>query len=301
MKNGPIFIHPSARTGGTLLNTMLDAHPLIAMSYEIYEELLLDDKGIPYSIESVTSLIKQAEHENDDIWIRNVTERNLKVFIARARRGNIYVSEFLAQIKIFAGKGGHFDDLHGRLDFIDQLMQYRMVKKDKQFWGGKARVNPYLLYERHPLAKIFSMVRDGRDVLASRLNVGKFKTDVFQYSKEWRQEILTFRQFRKQSNAHALEIHYETLVRKPVGIINMICEFIGVPFSEDMITFHEREPDLFKHPHGHLSYTQLTAGLNSNSVGRWKTDLSVEQVRIFEEHNSDLLLDYGYTLSKLSK
>ena len=39
----PIFIRGLSRSGGTLMVTLLDAHPDIAMSYELYPQMLEED------------------------------------------------------------------------------------------------------------------------------------------------------------------------------------------------------------------------------------------------------------------
>ena len=50
MGNPPIFPIPMGRTGGSLFVTTLDAHPALAMSYEIYQDRLPATGGRPLAV-----------------------------------------------------------------------------------------------------------------------------------------------------------------------------------------------------------------------------------------------------------
>lgn len=45
LEDSPIFVRGYSRSGGTLMVTILDAHPDIAMSYELYPNLLISKNG----------------------------------------------------------------------------------------------------------------------------------------------------------------------------------------------------------------------------------------------------------------
>jgi len=299
MINPPIFLRAMGRTGGTMFVTMLDAHPQIAMSYEIYQDRLFRDEGEPIEPAWAIEILQQTRNANGNRWVKQIPDKNFKIFVARARRANVDVDELLKELEQFYQEGRDFNTLDGRLDFIERLMVYKMRKIGKQFWGGKvATVDPIKLYCRHPKAHFFAMIRDGRDVLASQLNVGNFKTNARKCAREWRDGILDFRNFMKQQSVRAMMIGYETLVEKPEDTMKDVCEFIGVEYNPSTLHFHEMEMDLFKNPHGHLSHRQIKEGINANSIGRWKRDLSEEEIGRFFEIAGDLLVEYGYIDNK---
>ncbi len=293
-ENPPIFLRPAGRTGGTLFVTMLDAHPALAMSYEIYEDRLVDDAGAPFDPARAAAMIRAAKDRDPVVWVRDVMDRNLRTFVARARRADVEVSELLEELGAFAREGGRLDTLDGRLDFIDRLMIFRMRKAGKQFWGGKAFAGLEALHRRHHGAVFFSMVRDGRDVLASRLLTGNFRTDAARCAADWRSRILEFREFMERGGARAMEVRYERLVQDPEGVLREACGLIGVAYDPVMLRFQEQDLALFRNPHGHLSHRQLREGLNDRSIGRWRSDLSRDDVAVFEAACSDLLAKYGY-------
>lgn len=295
MSEPPIFLVPMGRTGGSLFITILDAHPQIAMSYEIFQDRLLDVAGKPVETAWAISALRRAADGDENRWIKGIPEKNFKTFVARAHRAGVEVRELLEELESFHKEGGTFDNITGRLDFIDRLMIFKMRKFGKQYWGGKAAtVNPRELYRRHPQACFFIMIRDGRDVLASQLNVGNFQTSAEECAQQWRNHILDFRDFRRECQARTMEIHYETLVEDPQSVLRNVCEFIGVDYDPAMLMYHKQDLTLFRNPHGHLSHKQISLGLNKNSIGRWKRDLSTEDTGIFEAINSDLLAESGY-------
>ncbi|MGH7888250.1 MAG: sulfotransferase [Candidatus Binatia bacterium] len=292
--NPPIFLRPSGRTGGTLFVSMLDAHPKLAMSYEIYEDRLFGEAGDPLDLSCTIEMLERARQAVPVAWVRSIPDRNFRTFVARARRADVEVDELLGELARFAAEGKSFDSIDGRLDFIDRLMIYRKEKAGKNYWGGKAAADLYVLNRRHPQAVFFAMVRDGRDVLASRLNTGNFQTSALDCARDWRDKILEFQCFCKRTGAKAQEIIYEQLVKNPEAVMRSVCALIGVEYDPIMLSFAELDMALFRNPHGHLSHRQIREGLNKNSIGRWRRDLSSEDIAVFSTYCADILAAYGY-------
>ncbi len=296
MTIAPVFLRPVGRSGGTLFVTMLDAHPEMAMSYEIYEDRLLDGSGKPMDPQTIADELEQCRpaDDNQDGWIKALADRNLQVFMWRARRAGLDVDEVLTQIQQFAEASDSLETIDSRLELIDRLMIYKMTKLGKTVWGGKAAVDPRALHNRHPDASFFIMVRDGRDILASRLNTGDFETDPRKVAHEWVEMLNDFHAFASQSNVRAMEVRYEQLVHEPELVLREVCDHVGVGYSPLMLSYHERDMSLFRNPYGHLSHNQIARGLNAHTIGRWRRDLSAEQVDAFCEVAGDLLDKLGY-------
>ena len=292
----PVFLRPVGRSGGTLFVTMLDAHPDMAMSYEIYEDRLLDCSGKPMDPASIADELQRCRpaDSNQDAWIKALADRNLQVFMWRARRAGLDVEDVLARVQQFADASNTLETIDGRLELIDRLMIQKMTKLGKKVWGGKAAVDPRTLHKRHPDASFFIMVRDGRDILASRLNTGDFETDPRKVAAEWVGMISDFHAFASEANVRAMEVRYERLVHEPEQVLREVCEQVGVDYSPSMLSYHEQDMSLFRNPYGHLSHNQIARGLNAQTIGRWRRDLSTEQIDAFCEVAGDLLDKLGY-------
>ena len=83
-EDAPVFVRGLSRSGGTLLVTLLDAHPEIAMSYELYPTLL---KSINCSenLEAFLNVLLKVR-SNKEVS-KGLSDRNLNVFFVRAQRG----------------------------------------------------------------------------------------------------------------------------------------------------------------------------------------------------------------------
>lgn len=293
----PIFLIPRARTGGTLLITMLDAHPELAMSYEIYPQLLSDSADRPFTPNGILEAIDSARPSTDDptAWIRAIQQPNLRTFLFRARRAGLGMTDIVDELRAFSADHQGLDTPDDRLALIERLMRRKAANTHKRGWGGKMLADPFALHARYAEARFLLILRDGRDMTASLLTTGHFNTSAARAAEDWKRHILDFRAFATRSGAHAMEVRYESLVADPVAILTEVCAFIGVPYSSEMLAYHEHDLSLFRNPHGHLSHKQLVRGLNDRSVGRWRSDLTAQQVSEFTDVAGDLLAELGYT------
>lgn len=293
--NGPILIRALGRTGGTLLNTIIDAHPDVAMSYEIYQDRLVPRDGDAFTTDRALVLLTEARDDDPVRWVRGIAEPNLKTFAARARRGAIEPDELIRQMEAHAAEGGTLATLDGRLDLIERLMRRRAALEGATRWGGKfARVDADTLHRRHPDAVFLAMVRDGRDVLASQLTVGNFNATPESVATDWVAMVTGFRRFIDREGVTGAEVPYEALVADPARVLRGICQLAGITFDSRMVAYESQSPALFDAPHGHLSHQQLQKGLNADSIGRWRRELTADQVDAFTRIAGTTLDQYGY-------
>lgn len=290
-----VFLRAFGRTGGTLLATVLDAHPDMAMSYEIYQDRLVPDSGGTFTVSEAAALVAEARDDDPRRWIKQIGDANLRKFATRCRRGAIDPDLLLAELRGHGERGGGLDDLAGRLDFIEHLMRVRARREGARVWGGKfARVTAEELHRRHPDAVFVATVRDGRDVLASQLNVGNFRTTPVALAGEWAAASRGFRAFAARTDVRAMEVRYESLVADPEGVLRALCDLIDVDFDARMLHYEDQDVALLRTPTGHLSGEQIQRGLNADSIGRWRRDLTVDQVSAFTAVAGDALREAGY-------
>jgi hypothetical protein len=250
------------------------------MSYEIYEKVLVRDSGEPMQLNWLLQVIEHSgRNELDEIKrIKILPDKNLQTFLFRARRGGLDLKEIIREIQEYSRDDGEIETSDGRFSFIKRLMAVKARKEGKTIYGGKIDIDPYVLHRHHPQAIFFIMIRDIRDVYASMCNTGSFKYSAEEAASLWKKRILEFREFANRDNVKAMEICYEKLVWDPKTTLKRVCQFVGVDYSQEMLSYHKKEMTLFQNPHGHLSYAQLKKGLNTESVGRWKRDLNVRDV-----------------------
>jgi len=296
MPDVKIFINARPRTGGTLLATMLHAHPSISMGYEMYPQLLEDASGKAYELSYLVQCLSTAENDDPQKWVRGMPQNSFKTFVARARRSGLEPETVLTVLRAAQSEGILFDELDGRLDFIDQLLFQQRQLHGKAIVGSKMRADLCTLLRRHPEATFLMMLRDGRDVLSSLKSKGSFNATVENCAHEWVNSLAEFQSFIDTEGVHGMIVKYEDLVAYPERELQSVLTLMDLEFDRTMLNFHLEYQPLFENAHGHLSAQQLTIGLSNESIGKWrKGALSDSEVKKFTMIAGECLEKYGYS------
>jgi len=167
----------------------------------------------------------------------------------------------------------------------------------KPRWGDKT---PQYVRHIDVLAKIFPdaqfvhLIRDGRDVACSLLDVPWFEGDVGKAARRWRKGLQRGRkQGRRLGPGRYLELTYESLVEHPEKHLQSICEFLGESFTPDLLST-DADPDHLVPQHRQAWHGQISKPVTRARVGRYRDELSATQIDQFETIAGDLLQEYGY-------
>jgi hypothetical protein len=296
----PIFIRGVSRSGGTLLVTILDAHPDIAMSYELYPDLLYSEekKGMLSKLRHMLIMKRLVKlfHRYDDIKIaaKKIRDRNLKTFFLRCMRGGLDIKVLARLLEKHLQEGMGYSDIQHCLKFVERCGTEKMNRQKKIRWGMKCTNSFHDYYKMWPNAFFINIIRDGRDVLSSQLNTGNFKRTPAETAKGWAATHMQFREFIENSDANAHEVFYERLVSNPDKELQKLCDFLQVPFNRAMLNFHEQDLTIFDRPAGHLSLNRISSPIDTSKIGRWKKDLNEKQLEEFYAVARDTMIRFGY-------
>jgi hypothetical protein len=292
--SGPIFVRGLSRSGGTLMATILDAHPDVAMSYELYPSLLssCDGPDGPSSTEISRSLVAASSLK---AAAKGFSDRGLKVFITRCGRGGLDRDDLLELLEDHRAAGLDLGNPANRLLFIERCCTAKMRKSGKQRWGLKCTSQYDLYREVFSEPYFLNMLRDGRDVLASQLHIGTFNTQPRALAKSWVQTHKRFGSLLEDPAVNAYMVRYEALAFEPEAELRRICDFLGLVFDAAMLRFHEHDLTIYKS--SHLSKEQISQPITPAKVGRWKTDLPFDALLEFEAVAGPTLLRLGYEMS----
>lgn len=238
------FVRGVSRSGGTLMATILDAHPDIAMSYETYEHLLAGLKGqdgpkvwkkLMPRRKSVATLLR------GKLGALAESDPGLAKFSARARRAGIYEDKLLQLLEDHVARGLGFDSFRDRMLFVESISMEKMRTTGKRHWGAK------ILSVYDELEEIFSaphylfMLRDGRDIAASRKNVGDFNQTVEHVAESWRQQVEKFEKITARLNGRAVFVPYETLASEPESALRTLMNQLGLRWDDQLLSFHSMD------------------------------------------------------------
>ena len=152
-----------------------------------------------------------------------------------------------------------------------------------------------------PDSRVVHVVRDGRDVAASFLEL-RWVDSIERAALHWRHRVLRARQAAAvlpKSRYH--EVRYEDLVSRPEPTLRALCAAIDLPFDPAMLRHEKSAAAALRteaHPHHNRYVTRpLRPGLRD-----WRRDVPVPAVERFEALAGDALAELGYELrSRASK
>ncbi len=276
--------------------TLLDAHPDVSMGYEIYEHLLApsQESGL-HGIEDLVEQARRLAKKSTEVFGmgKKIIPR-VSTFIARARRGGVSGAQVCKIIETFAANGGDIISIEDRLRLVKRIVQEKMVAEGKTHWGAKIAASFESTASLWPDSCFLFMMRDGRDIVASRKNNGDFKQSVEEVAEGYVQQVKKFQAFSDSTNAKTRIVHYESLAREPEVALRAIFNDIELPWSDSVLNHNAADLSLFRDPTGHLSANQVNKPINTGSIGRWSRDLTHAEIGQFEMIAGEVLDEYGY-------
>ncbi len=276
-RNPYLFIVGCPRSGTTLLQRMVDAHPSLAIANDthfiprVLRKNKLEDNPpmTPELMDAVRTYKRFPRLELTDDAIE------------RAQRSASCYVELVSALYDEYGKA-----------------------RNKQLAGEKTPDyvrNLPLLNRLFPWAKFIHIIRDGRDVALSardwatptkgpgRLELWN-EEPIAVCALWWKRNVTDGR-----SDGIALgesiyhEVQYEQLVLRPEDELSQMCDFLDLPFSNNMLAFHEGKQRDNKGLSAKSAWLPVTTGLRN-----WRSAMSERDMELFEAIAGDLLAEMGY-------
>jgi hypothetical protein len=247
------------RSGTSLLMTMLDSHPQLALPPETQ---FLSRHVIKYPCATLGE-----------------TEARLRQEVNYQRLG-IPLSEFLSP---FHKGDSEFDNARA----YRRIFELWAERTGLGCIGDKSPKNiEYLpvIKALYPAAKVIHIVRDPRDVFLSRTKAGwcSGRHRVLQ-TLAYRAQFDQARFFGpKLFNKNYLEIHYEALLSNPGETLAKVCELLNVSFEKSMLD-HRASAETHVFPEEIDWKRQVLGPLLQDNKEKWKRELSAEQIAYIED------------------
>jgi hypothetical protein len=187
------------------------------------------------------------------------------------------------------------------VDIIDIVYQTHLLRARKTRFGDKTPVYIDIIPQLsvlYPGAKFIHLIRDGRDVAISRIDVGWER--YYERSKfEWTHAMAKRREHTNQPIAgQILEVRYEDLVRDLRSTVQRVCSFLTEDFEPAMLDWRpliDLVPERERHIHG-----RLARPVSRDDVAVWQRRLSAPECFAIEACLYRDLEELGYQL-KFSK
>lgn len=270
-----VFVVGCPRSGTTLLQRMLDAHPELAVTN--------DTHFIPRALRS----------ENPHVALsRELVDR----VVSYHRFARLGVDETTAR--------GLASGLSTYAAYVCRLYDQVAAQRDKPHAGEKTpdyvRHLP-LLHELFPSAKVLHIIRDGRDVALSALDwarpdkgPGRFvlweNEPLVVCALWWARFVIAGRlSGRVLGPALYHEVRYEALVAQPEAVLRDIVAFLELPFDECMLRFNEGRQSDDPSLSAKAGWRPPTPGLRN-----WEEHFDSNDLDVFDALAGNLLDELGY-------
>ncbi len=256
------FIVGSGRSGTTLVRTMLDSHPDLAIP------------GESHFIPKMTHLKGFLDVVFTDQFARKWGLPEPKV---RVRFAATPPATYPDAVRLLYAC---YAEVQGKPRYGDKTPPY-------------VRQLP-LLADLFPEGRFVHVIRDGRDVALSLMGAGWFPGPLEEAAEYWRTAVEDGRAAGAALGERYTELRYEALVADPEPELRRVCGFIGLDYSPAMLDYGssaERAIGMAVHPedHGRLRMAPTT-GLRD-----WRRDMDAADSGVLWLLAGRLLSELGYT------
>jgi hypothetical protein len=269
----PIFLVGCPRSGTTLLQQMLDAHPDVAIAPEIhFVRRFWQNRDAYGSLDS------------SDQFRRLLTDI-------------MAIPEF-AEMELdadrFSEAAWQSDRTYAAL--FQLLLQQFAHRRGVNVFGEKTPNNVLhmeTLQTFFPSARFIHLVRDPRDVVNSWRSVPWSTGSIAGDAEIWEYYVSSARNCSDSVQAALLTVHYEQLVVSPEETLRSLCEFVGIEFTPAMLAYHQRKSqgvNVSREPWKANAVNPLSQG----SIARWQRELTPEMISAIEAVTWFEMRHFGY-------
>jgi Sulfotransferase family len=274
----PIFVLGCPRSGTTLLQLMLHAHPRIAMPPE------------------TRFVITTYEGRNGFGDLRSQARRRALADSIVRDPATLFGDLGLDADEVAEEIAGGPPTLGSAIEIVFRAYARRFGKPR---WGDK-RPGYYqympALARMFPDAQFVHLIRDGRDCVASLLRMPWFHQDIYAAVCTWIEAIDSGRRAARTLAAGTYyELRYEDLTADPAGQLTQLCDFLGEDYDPAMTEPHKISGGTL--PERQVWHAATRAEVKAAPSGTWQDRLDPGQIALCETAMNRRLRSLGYEIS----
>jgi hypothetical protein len=284
------FIAGAAKSGTTLLVSLLDSHP----------ELLVMPQDTAYFATVLTKYRESGRRAQFD-YLTNESWTNV-LFGKQAKRGNqdyagFPKKEFLETFERIA-----FDPKNAARDLLVLMMEAYANVVGVPFdrvtrWVEKTPANRNCvpqIFARFPKAKLLLTMRDPRALLAAQIALEKTRKtkrfSVYYVVAHWRAAAKLAKRILS-GHVPGLVVKYEEVVCEPSASMQQVCDYLELSFDPNVVL----NPTKVGQSWGGNSAAGIRfSEISTEPVTRWQRELNDDEIGWVEWHCRDLMRDFGY-------
>ena len=269
----PVFVSGTNRSGTTLMYALLATHPNLSMVRR-------------------TDMWRYFYNQFGDLSQPENFKRCLHTMLHYKRVANLEPDPERIYREFWQG-----EPTYGRLFAL--LHQHHAERTGKPRWGDKSlHTEEYAdqIFSEFPEAKIIHIIRDPRDRYASvlkRLNATSSRIGVD--TVKW---IYSTRIARRQAQRYPgrfLIVRYETLAQQPEETLRQVCDFIGEPYTPEMLAMSGAPR--YHQAGSNSSFGAVKPGvISTRSIGRFRQIISRWEIAFIQTFAGRLMAHFEYEM-----
>lgn len=272
--NAPFFLVGCSRSGTTLLQTLIDSHPNIAIPPESHVYLRFGP----------------IVHTYGDLAVRRNRRRLIEALLADA-----FISQW--RLDVTAAEVDERLPEPSFVGIVETLFRTYADAEGARRWGDKTPEHIRYLREIRrdfPGAKLVHLVRDGRDVAEAMRRMIFYPVTAYGVARVWRDELRHWDEFSgREGGADTLTVRYEDLVTDPRETVASIFRFLGEPVVDTVATYAESSLSQNLDAQGPW-HSSLRQGISASKVGVYRRQFTPREIEILEYIQGEQLRAYGY-------
>ena len=155
----------------------------------------------------------------------------------------------------------------------------------------KLSVKPFYLY----------LFRDGRDVALSFKKAYVGEKHIYSIAKKWKKDQqVALELCDRVPDSRFVKIRYEDLIADSEGVMGRLCHALDIETPNNFFDYHKSQEAQNASSAGGM-WENLTKPVLKNNFNKYKKELSVEEISIFESVAGKELRALGYSLENSEK
>ena len=276
----PIFIIGTERSGTNLMRLILNSHPNITIPHP------------PHILKNFFKLEPLYSDLKKDINCKRLIKDVVKM---------VDLHPYPWEIKIDKDKIFNSVKERNLINIFFAIYDQYLESTNKKRWGCKSTFminHVALIRYYYPQAKFIYMVRDGRDVAVSAKKAIFNHYSVYYVAKLWKKEQqIGIYWLNKLSMNDIFPIRYEDLLNDPERSVKSICYFLDESYEENMLNFFKTD-EAKKSSCISAAWKNTANPIMKNNLGKFKTELSEDEIDLFETIAAPELDHFSYKLTK---
>lgn len=273
----PVFVSGTNRSGTTLMYALLATHPNLSMVRR-------------------TDMWRYFYGRFGDLSQPENFEHCLKTMLSYKRIVNLKPDPERIRQEFWQGEASY-----GRLFAL--IHQHNAERSGKTRWGDKSlHTEEYAdqIFSEFPQARIIHVIRDPRDRYASvvkRLNATSRRIGVD--TVKWLASVRIARKAAERYPDRFMIVRYETLAQQPEETLQLVCDFIGEPYTPEMLTMSGARR--YHEAGANTSYEKVKPGvISTRSIGRFRQVISAWEIAFIQTFARRTMAEFGYELEPTS-